>query len=119
MSCEAMADLADSWRVARGAVEARVNDRLKLLGLKTHFEKWAFIGILRPDDHPDYPEICKKRRGVMDFRLKIDYFEFANSNFQQQQNLIIEALKRSVQKMRELGVEEEDCIALTKMLDEL
>ncbi len=121
MSGEIMADVAEPYRVARNAVEACINEQLKHLTLATPFEKWAFIGILRPDDHPHYPEVCKKhaRRKVLEFRLKIDHSEFARSDFQRQKELIIEGLKRSVQKMPDFGVDEQDCSQLMKMLCEL
>ena len=116
-----MASVAEPYRVAEIAIKACVNEKLRSLTLKTPFEQWAFIGILRPDDHPDYPEVCKKhiRRKTLEFRLKIDYFEFAKSDPQRQKDLIVEGLKRSVQKMAEFDVEKEDREQLMKMLCDL
>jgi hypothetical protein len=118
MSSEVMADVAEPYRVARNAVEACVNEHLKSLTLATPFEEWAFIGIVRPDDHPDYPEICRKnsRRKVLEFRLKISHSDFAESDSRHRKELIIDALKRSVRKMPELGVPKEDCEKLMEML---
>ena len=120
MSGEIMADVADAYRSARSAVVSGVNQRLKLLSLKTDFQEWAVIGIIRPDDLPDYHEIYKAdtRRKVLEFRLKIDHSSFGTSDVLHQRMLVIEALKRSVQKMPEFGVEKQDCDQLMKVLDE-
>lgn len=119
MSGEVMADVADAYRVARNAVELSVNERLMTLEFKTHFQQWAFIGILRPDDHPFYPEVFKKRRKQLEFRLKFDHGEFANASSDEQQNLIIDALVRCVGKMREFGMDDDDCSQLVSLLTEV
>ena len=119
MSGEIQKDVGDVYRIARKSVEQSVNDRLLHTTLETKTETWAFIAIITPDDHPDYPEIKKKdsRRKVLEFRLKIDHARFLHGTPEQRIEMLLDALKRSVSYMPELGVSQEDCTKLLSLLN--
>jgi hypothetical protein len=121
MSGEIQADVADAYRVARKSIEEAVNQRLQAVKLSTPFQKWAFIAIIRAEDHPDYGEVKQKdtKRGVIEFRLKVEHQAFLNADAGHQKQLIIEALKRSVSMMAQMGVAEHDCGQLRGSLSEL
>ena len=119
ISGEITADVADAYRAARKQVEQSVNEALKSMALRTEMLKWAFIAIIRRDDHPDYREFTKRHldRKVLEFRLKIDHDKFLVSPPEQQAAMIIEALNRSLQLMPEMGIEESDRAQLKAVLD--
>src|SRR6267154_1011380 len=120
MSGEVQADVGDAHRLARKAVEHAVNERLKNCSLSTNFDEWAFISIIRQRDHPDYPEVKKKhaKRKVLEFRLKIPHQDFLSANEIGRVDLLISALRRSVNLMNEFGVGSEDRAKLLAVLDD-
>ena len=81
-SGEIQADVADAYRTARRVVENAVNEELRVTTLDGNIEEWAFLAIIRTQDHPDYNEIARRdaRRKVLEFRLIISHREFVNRN---------------------------------------
>jgi hypothetical protein len=120
MSEEIQADVADAYMLTRKNIEATINENLSKCSLSENFVEWAFIAIVRREDHPDYQEIKKKhvKRKVLEFRLKIDYADFLRSSEPRRIELIINALKRCIALMEELGVSTEDRAKLSKVLDD-
>jgi len=120
MSGEVQADVGDAHRLARKAVEHAVNERLKNCSLSVDFDEWAFISIIRQQDHPDYPEFKKKhaKRKVLEFRLKIPHQDFLNASEIGRVELLVSALKRSVNLMAEFRVSSEDQTKLLAALDD-
>lgn len=121
MSGEVDLDVSDSYREARNAVEARINEKLSRITIEPSFDKWAFIGIIRKEDHPDYVEISKKdvRKRVLEFRLKINHDEFKNADPGKEQMMIMDALDRSLDLMTELSVPTSDRDALRSILTDV
>ena len=105
MSCEAMAEVADSFRSVRSKLERSINEQIASLSA-VEFEKWALIIILRPDNHPDYQEIIRldKKKKVIEFRLKISYSSFASGSEEEQFRLVKESLFRSLGIMLDRGI---------------
>ena len=120
MSGEIQADVGDAHRLARKAVEHAVNERLKNCSLSVDFDEWAFISIIRQQDHPDYPEFKKRhaKRKVLEFRLKIPYQDFLNTDEIGRVELLINALRRSVNLMTEFGISSEERAKLLAVLDD-
>lgn len=118
MSGEIQHDVAECYRQARLVVQRRVNERLQQMTFKTDLDQWAFIGIIRPDDHPDYQEIKKfdRRHKTIEFRLKIDHGQFLSSSHEEHIAMIIQALKRAVDLMNSLGVDPDDIEKLKSVL---
>lgn len=118
MSGEIQHDVAEGYRQARLVVQSKVNERLQRIRLNTNLDQWAFIGIIRPDDHPDYQEVKKfdKRHRTIEFRLKIDHAQFLSGSHAERIVLIIQALRRSVDLMNALGVDSDDIDKLKSIL---
>lgn len=118
MSGEIQHDIAEGYRQARLVVQSKVNERLQRITLNTNLDQWAFIGIIRPDDHPDYQEVKKfdKRHRTIEFRLKIDHAQFLSGSHAERVVLIIQALRRSVDLMNALGVDSDDIDKLKSIL---
>ena len=120
MSEEIQDDVADAYMQMRKNIEADMNERLSKCTLATNIVEWAFIAIVRPNDHPNYQEVKKKhsRQKELEFRLKVSYRDFLVASEVQKIGLIIDALARSVDIMAEFGVSAEDREKLSKMLGE-
>lgn len=118
MSGEIQHDIAEGYRQARLVVQSKVNERLQRITLNTNVDQWAFIGIILPDDHPDYQEVKKfdKRHRTIEFRLKIDHAQFLSGSHAERIVLIIQALRRSVDLMNALGVDSDDIDKLKTIL---
>lgn len=107
MGAEVDADVYEMYRDARAAVEAEVNRLLEAHSGPPHVGKWAYVAIIRAEDHPDYREFAKlhKRRGVVEFRLKVAHSEFKRASASRARGMLLESLVRSREMFRELGVE--------------
>lgn len=61
MSAEMMADVSDSYRTFRKAMEEKFNILFSGQNLLAQFDKWAFIAIIRDVDDPAFNEIVRKK----------------------------------------------------------
>ena len=118
ISGEIQADVGDSFRRASNAIEGAVNQLLPGISLPEKVEEWAFIAIIREEDHPDYDEVIKKssRGKTLEFRLKIPHAVFISASANEQIRLMLQALSRSVTLMEGLGVPTETRNALQAVL---
>src|SRR6266404_4419499 len=118
MSSEAQADVDEIYSSVRKEIETALNKQLSSVSLDTKFEEWAFIAIIRKQDHPDYPELSKKhlRRKVLEFRLKIDHSKFLSASDAERRKMVINALRRCVFLMSDLGISGEDSQKLNALL---
>lgn len=105
-SGEVEGDAFDPYRETMKAIEAVLNRLLEGVSLGPKIEQWAFVAIIRTEDHPDYDEVAKKssKGKVLEFRLKVPYAEFARASRNGQIRLILGSLSRSVTRMEKLGV---------------
>jgi hypothetical protein len=120
ISGEIQDDVADSFRDARIAVEKKVNPLIEGISLGAKATEWAFIAIIRKEDHPYYDEVVKKssRGKALEFRLKISHDQFASANPREQIRLMLRALSRSVTMMGKLDVPAETQSALKAVLSQ-
>ena len=118
ISGEVQADVGDSFRRASNAIEGEVNQLLERISLGEKVQEWAYIAIIRKEDHPDYDEVIKKssRGKALEFRLKIPHAAFASASPEEQIRLMLKSLSRSVTLMAELGVATETQSALRAAL---
>jgi Immunity protein 44 len=120
ISGEIQDDVADSFRDARVAVEKKVNPLIEGTSLGAKTTEWAFIAIIRKEEHPYYNEVVKRssRGKALEFRLKISHGEFASANPREQIHLLLRALGRSVTMMGKLDVPAETQSALKAVLSQ-
>ena len=106
MSAEIQVDVESAYRHCANAIEAEVNRLLDGVALEDKPAEWAFIAIIRREDHPDYDEVVKKssRGKSLEFRLKVPHADFSSASRGQQIGLIFGALARSVNLMAKLGI---------------
>jgi hypothetical protein len=105
-SGEIQADVDDSYSRIMNLLETELNQLLTDISFGGKAEQWAFIGIIRQQDSPNYDEVVRKssRGRVLEFRLKIPHAEFLGASPKRQIGLILGALFRSVALMERLGV---------------
>ena len=106
MSEEIQSDVADKYARARRLVEKEINRLLADASISEPVDKWAFIAIVRHEDHPAYGEIVRKssRGKCLEFRLKIIHSQIMAADPEQVVALIFASLSRSVSLMNKLGV---------------
>jgi hypothetical protein len=109
MAAEADFDVIDAFREARKNIEDKINVKLIDLPLENPFEKWAFIAMIRSEG--DWAnEVAKKnlKNRVLEFRLKIDHGEFIKGDSVKHEELLLMALRRSVDWMEKSGISGND-----------
>ncbi|NIF18571.1 hypothetical protein [Pantoea sp. Cy-639] len=105
-------------QIARKKVKDILVEILRDVSLECGAEAWTFISILMPDERiGDYPEVRRyhKARKVIEVRVQVPIYEFKDSNALQQVSLILDALSRSVEMMKEiksLKLTENDALVL-------
>ena len=123
-SGEVDGEVGDSYREACNEIEPAINGIIGPKHYGTQLLEWAFIGIiLRPAFATDFPfkEIKKWHRKELcaEFRLKIDYSKFRESNGLGKRHLICLALLRSLRLMSDLHIDKSSIDALSKDFYEL
>ncbi|MBA9901141.1 Imm44 family immunity protein [Burkholderia cepacia] len=107
MSGEVEADLADTYRVARNAIEPVVNRALEGIEFDQKTEKWTLIPIILSDTFlSGFPEIVKRssKGTVLEFRLQIPHEEFKQASSEEKMAMLFDALSRSIDLMPKLKV---------------
>lgn len=103
MSGEIEGDVYDEYRVARNEVEELIN---AAIGASSYgsLKLWGLIPIILDDNDPNYPEIKRYRKKIQEFefRLKIDHATFKAADDLGKRKLIVAALLRSIDEMRQL-----------------
>jgi hypothetical protein len=109
MSGEIQVDVNESFGKASNAIEGVVNHLIEDVSFGGKIEQWAFIAIIRKEDHPLFDEVVKKssRGKVLEFRLKIPHTEFLSASPKEQTRLILKGLLRSVTLMDRIGLSAE------------
>ncbi|MDU9404048.1 hypothetical protein RTH46_16280 [Pseudomonas sp. zfem004] len=105
MSSEKHILVGDSERVARNAVEPVISELLEGVELSCGAKKWSVITIVMPDERVgDYPEVKRyhKARQVIELRVQLPFYEFKEAGSAEQIGLVLDALTRSVDMMKEI-----------------
>ena len=121
-SAEISPEVNDAYRNLRKSAEAEINELLRTVDLTAAWEgwEWVFIAIIiSPALGVDYPErIRRDQKGkVLEFRLKIDFEEFAGTATARQADLVFEQLHRSVNLMAKWKMSEVDREKLHEILE--
>src|SRR5215831_13851398 len=108
-SGEIEGDAFDPYRETMRAVESVVGPLLEHISFGNGVEQWAYLAIIRTDDHPDYGEIAKRtsKGKVLEFRLKIPYAPFISSSQNERIRLVLSSLSRCVSLMENLTITRE------------
>ena len=110
MSGEVEKHVLEPFRLAIIYLEDEINAKIADKDYDIDLDKWRCIAILMKDkvDQERYCEVIKysPKTKKMDFKLQIDYPEFANGDVRRQQRLIYEMLMRSLDLLIEKGLNE-------------
>src|SRR6266480_5059545 len=108
-SAELDADVAAKHQAASKLIKEAVNKRLKDHKFTSPWKSWDFISIIM-SERDFYDEVAKKSKKdkSLEFRLKIDHGKFLKASQKQANQMLIEALERSVEKMSNMDVTDAD-----------
>tara|TARA_R100001369_G_scaffold2082_3_gene6553 strand:+ start:157 stop:570 length:414 start_codon:yes stop_codon:yes gene_type:complete len=110
MSAEINGGIGEPVPHALNFVEDEINLFIDGKDYDIDLDKWRCIAILMKDkvDQERYCEVIKysSKTKNMDFKLQIDYPDFANGDAKRQQQLIYEMLMRSLDLLIEKGLNE-------------
>jgi hypothetical protein len=105
-SGEIEGDAFDPYLETMRAIESVICPLLDHVCFGNRAEQWAYIAIIRTEDHPDYDEVAKRtsKGKVLEFRLKIPYAPFVSGSRSDRVRLVLRSLSRSVSLMESLTV---------------
>lgn len=100
MSSEQMHECFENMQIQR-EIKPKINELIKNCTLGD-YKEWAVITIILNENGPDYNEIIRRslKNKELEFRLKIDYNEFMNSDYNHKKKLVLELLMRSLDLMK-------------------
>jgi hypothetical protein len=113
MSAEQMHECFENMQIQR-EIKPKINELIKNCTLGD-YKEWAVITIILNENGPDYKEIIRRslKNKELEFRSKIDYNEFMNSDYNHKKKLVLELLIRSLdlmEKWKEIKKEERESI---------
>ena len=113
MSAEQMHECFENMQIQR-EIKPKINELIKNCTLGD-YKEWAVITIILNENGPDYKEIIRRslKNKELEFRLKIDYNEFMNSDYNHKKKLVLELLICSLdlmEKWKEIKKEERESI---------
>ncbi len=99
MSSEQMHECEDNMVIQR-EILPRINELIKGGSLGNYIE-WDVITIILNENGPDYKEIVRRslKERYLEFRLKIDYDDFINTDYKRKKKLVLDVLLRSLDLM--------------------
>lgn len=114
MSAEEMEECGEDNSNIRREIVPRINGLIKNCTLADYVE-WAVITIILNENGPNYKEIVRRslKNKELEFRLKIDYYEFMKTDFNGKKKLVLEVLLRSLDlmaKWKDISLEEREKI---------
>ncbi|PID47404.1 MAG: hypothetical protein CR967_04190 [Proteobacteria bacterium] len=106
MSAECDIDIGDKELFPRNHVEDTINAKIQNKYYELELVQWNCIIILMKDDDTNFNErtIYWKKKKDMDFRLKINYKEFDETDDLGRQKLIYQMLERSLDILLKKGL---------------
>jgi len=105
-SGEIEGEASDPYRETMRAIVTVMCPLLEHVSFGNKAEQWAYIAIIRTDDHPDYDEVAKRtsRGKVLEFRLKIPYAPFISGTRNDRIRLVLRSLSRCISLMENLTI---------------
>lgn len=115
MSSEQMHDCEDNIDIIN-EIEPCINELIKDCTLADYVE-WSVITIILNEHGPDYKEIVRRslKNKDLEFRLKINYYDFIKADYNSKKKYVLEVLLRSLdlmEKWKEIKLEEREKIKL-------
>ena len=113
MSAEQMSECYENMNIIR-EIEPRINELIKNCTLADYVE-WAVIDIILNENGPNYKEIVRRnlKDKELEFRLKINYYDFMNADYKVKKRYVLEVLLRSLdlmEKWKDIKLEEREKI---------
>ena len=113
MSSEQMHECEENIDIINEIVP-RINEVIKACTLGNYVE-WAVITIILNENGPDYKEIVRRslKNKELEFRLKINYYDFMKADYKLKKRNVLEVLLRSLDlmgKWKEIKQEERERI---------
>lgn len=113
MSSEQMHECEENIDIIN-EIEPRINELIKDCTLGDYVE-WAVITIIINEKGPDYKEIVRRslKNKELEFRLKIDYYDFIKADYKLKKKYVLEVLLKSIdlmEKWKEIKLEEREKI---------
>ncbi|MBD5437185.1 MAG: hypothetical protein HDR37_01165 [Treponema sp.] len=113
MSAEQMSECYENMNIIR-EIEPRINELIKDCTLADYVE-WAVIDIILNENGPNYKEIVRRslKNKELEFRLKIDYYDFMKADYNLKKRYVLEVLFKSLDlmaKWKEIKLEEREKI---------
>lgn len=99
MSSEQMHECHENMDIQR-EIKPRINELIKDCALGDYRE-WAVITMILNEDGPDYKEVVRRslKNKELEFRLKIDYYDFMKADYNHKKKLVLKLLLRSLDLM--------------------
>lgn len=123
MSSEKEALVGKAEHAARNKIEPVINRILDKVNLVGDLEKWSVTFIIMRDEWLEsYPELKRyhKAKKDVELRVQLPFSEFRDADENQQINLLLDALLRSVDmmgEMKNLKLKYEDCYLLKEVIE--
>ena len=113
MSSEQMHECHENMNIQR-EIKPIINELINDCTLGD-YDEWAVITIILNENGPDYKEIVRRsiKNKVLEFRLKIDYYDFMNGDYNHKKKLVLGVLLRSLdlmEKWKDIKLEERELI---------
>ena len=104
MSAEFSGDIEESLRLASNLVEDKINAVIEAKDYDIELESWDCIAIIMKDES-DFTEVVKysKKKRDMDFRLRVRFEDFIDTDELGRQSLLYQMLQRSLDLLIEKG----------------
>lgn len=108
-----MSECYENMNIIR-EIEPRINELIKDCTLADYVE-WAVIDIILNENGPNYKEIVRRslKNKELEFRLKIDYYDFMKADYNLKKRYVLEVLFKSLDlmaKWKEIKLEEREKI---------
>ena len=99
MSSEQMSGCDENIEIQR-EIENKINELIKDCKLGT-YKEWTVITIILNEKGPNYNEIIRRsiKGQFLEFRLKINYYDYINADTKLRQKYVVEVLLRSLDLM--------------------
>ena len=99
MSSEQMSECDENIEIQR-EIEIKINELIKDCKLGD-YKEWTVITIILNEKVPNYNEIIRRsiKEKFLEFRLKINYYDYINADTKLRKKYVVEVLLRSLDLM--------------------
>lgn len=121
MSGEIMREISRDFQSAESDIETAINSVLDASDYGDGIVKWYHIPIILDFDDSDFCELKRysRKKRQAEFRLRIPYMLFKESDSRTQRKLIMDMILRSIDEMKAMGIPNFDLQKLESDMREL